>query len=378
MPEVKQKPQLHASWIDHSAKEIVKTLQKEGFLTYLVGGCVRDLLAGIHPKDFDIATYAEPSQIRRKVYGAYIIGKRFRLVLVKRGDQQFEVATFRRESKPEDFEEGEEPTSVDNFFGTPEQDALRRDFTINALFYDPIKNELVDYAEGMKDIQARVMRTIGDPTTRIIEDPIRSLRAIRLSQKLNFRIEESFRTAIQANAGELARSVLPRRREEYLKILRLAEPNRAFLEMFDLGLLHTVLPSLIPVMEDPDRREILLQYLKRVPDFVADHSQTVELYTPLVLGFLHATQNLSGSENLLDQLIRIELGMFKAEQTLILAALDLTKALPDPDLFLRKGLRRREAFLRQEGFDLTLKIIHFEKSLPTDVFWFWQKQMEDN
>src|SRR6478672_1841824 len=115
MVEIKQKPQLHASWIDPNAKEIVRVLQREGFTTYLVGGCVRDLLAGIHPKDFDIATSAEPNQIKRKVWGSYVIGRRFRLVLVKRGDQQYEVATFRRESTAEDMPAlGENPAEDEN------------------------------------------------------------------------------------------------------------------------------------------------------------------------------------------------------------------------------------------------------------------------
>ena len=173
--EIKQKPTLHASWIDPDAKEIVRLLQREGFTTYLVGGCVRDLLVGIHPKDFDIATSAEPNQIKRKIRGAYVIGRRFRLVLVKRGLQQYEVATFRRSMSEEDIEalaatteEDPEQTpspavSGDNYFGTPEQDALRRDFTINALFYDPVKNELIDYANGLADIERRLLRMNVDP-----------------------------------------------------------------------------------------------------------------------------------------------------------------------------------------------------------------------
>ena len=170
MLEIKQKPHLHASWIDPDAIEIVERLQRAGFTSYLVGGCVRDLLAGIHPKDYDIATNALPNEVKKKVWGSYVIGRRFRLVLVKRGEQQYEVATFRRSSKPEDFSEGEEQPVGDNFFGTPEEDALRRDFTINALFYDPIKDELIDYAKGLADIESCTLRMIGDPKTRILED----------------------------------------------------------------------------------------------------------------------------------------------------------------------------------------------------------------
>src|SRR6478672_6856910 len=113
MVEIKQKPKLHASWIDPNAKEIVRVLQREGFTSYLVGGCVRDLVAGIHPKDYDIATNAEPNQVKRKIWGSYVIGRRFRLVLVKRGDQQYEVATFRRESTAEEVALQNEPTEDD-------------------------------------------------------------------------------------------------------------------------------------------------------------------------------------------------------------------------------------------------------------------------
>ena len=116
------RPQLHEDWIDPYAREIVRILQDEGFETYLVGGCVRDLLAGIHPKDFDIATNAHPNQVRRKIPHAYVIGKRFRLVLVRRGDQQFEVATFRRSVSAEELEDGESEIVGDNYFGTCEED----------------------------------------------------------------------------------------------------------------------------------------------------------------------------------------------------------------------------------------------------------------
>src|SRR6185312_17380462 len=132
---VTQKPRLHQDWIDPHAIGIVRALQKKGFKTYLVGGCVRHLLLGIHPKDFDIATDADPDEVRATIHRPYIIGKRFRLVLVRRDDVQFEVATFRRETR-EDERDQELPAS-DNAFGTVEEDARRRDFTINGLFYDP-------------------------------------------------------------------------------------------------------------------------------------------------------------------------------------------------------------------------------------------------
>jgi len=385
MVEIKQKPKLHASWIDPNAKEIVRVLQREGFLSYLVGGCVRDLLAGIHPKDFDIATNAEPNQVKRKVWGSYVIGRRFRLVLVKRGDQQYEVATFRREStvddlptenaQPVDEELTPPPMQGDNFFGTPEQDALRRDFTINALFYDPIKNELIDYIHGLKDIQSRTLRMIGDPTARIIEDPIRSLRAIRLSHKLHFRIEETLRDAIQKNAAEVAKSVLPRRREEYLKFLRLPDPVPAWMELFDLGLVDHILPSLKPVFESHERREIFLHYLHRLEEICIDSSQTTEIYTPVVLAYQKAMEGHPEAELLLNKLMKDELMMFKAEQAIVLGCLDLLNYLEEIDTFKRRGYRRQQAFLRNESLPLALRVAKVEHHLSPQDFWFWQDQL---
>ena len=382
MPEIKQRPQLHASWIDPNAKEIVRVLQKEGFKTYLVGGCVRDLLAGIHPKDFDIATNAEPNQVKRKVWGSYVIGRRFRLVLVKRGDQQYEVATFRREMnaddiEPEDNEPDESVDAVkappigDNFFGTAEQDAIRRDFTINGLFYDPIKDELIDYCNGMVDIQSRTLRMIGHPETRIVEDPVRSLRAIRLSHKLRFAIEPSLRKAIETHAADVARAVLPRRREEYLKFLRLPEPVPAFLELYDLGILNHILPSLVPVFQDPERREIFLHYIHDISIFCKDTSQPAEVFTPFIMGYLKAMEGHSDLDRLLGIMMKDELMLFKSEQAFIFSAIELIDSLKDVEGFKRRGHRRQAAFLRHESLLLALRIADVERLLTGEQLLFW-------
>lgn len=390
MVEIKQKPHLHASWIDPNAKEIVRTLQKEGFTSYLVGGCVRDLLAGLHPKDYDIATSAEPNQVKRKVWGSYVIGRRFRLVLVKRGTTQYEVATFRREASSEEMQDLEEikkaaeetdvPTSAattsgENFFGTPEQDALRRDFTVNALFYDPIKDELIDFADGLKDIQSQTIRMIGDPNIRIQEDPVRSLRAIRLSHKLSFRIEDKFREAIQANAKELMRAVLPRRREEYLKFLRLDDLIPAFMELYDLGLMEIILPSLKPVFDDPDRLEIFLNYLARLKEVAYDLSKPDDLYLGLILAYTRAMSTDPHFEILLDKLMRDELMMFKAEQAAVLAAIDFAPSLENIDAYKRKGHRRQVAFLRHEAFAFGLRVARMDYLISAETLMFWVQQL---
>lgn len=280
--EKRQKPSLHTNWIDPEATFIVDRLQKAGFTTYLVGGCVRDLLAGLHPKDYDIATSASPEQVRKLIRGSYIIGKRFPLVLVKRGQRQFEVATFRRNALPEEIE-GSDQSFVDNFYGTPQEDAHRRDFTVNGLFYDPIRDELIDYVEGIKDIESGFIRMIGDPDHRLKEDPIRILRAIRLSHKLRFSIEESLRVAIERNSQELTRSILPRKREEYFKLLRLDDPSLVFKELHDLNILTHILPSLAELWEQADNEAILTHYLSRTHELSIDKTNTTQLMLPLVL-----------------------------------------------------------------------------------------------
>jgi poly(A) polymerase len=387
MVEIKQKPQLHASWIDPNAKEIVRTLQKEGFTSYLVGGCVRDLLAGLHPKDYDIATSAEPNQVKRKVWGSYVIGKRFRLVLVKRGTTQYEVATFRREASAEEMQELEEmkqaaedsevkvSVSGENFFGTPEQDALRRDFTVNALFYDPVKNELIDFAHGLDDIQAQTIRMIGDPNVRVIEDPIRSLRAIRLAHKLKFRIEDSFREAIQKNASELLRSVLPRRREEYLKFMRLPDPMPALMELYDLGLMEIILPSLKPVFDDPTKFEIFNSYIRRMKLVCHDPSKPDEIYLALILAYTRAMENDRHLPILRDKLMRDELMVFKAEQVAVLSALDFTDSLKNIEGYKRKGQRRQQAFLRNEAFQFGLRVARADYLVSAETLLFWEQQV---
>lgn len=379
MVKVTQKPSLHASWIDPDAIDVVRRLQSKGHQTYLVGGCVRDLLCNLHPKDYDIATTALPNEVRKHVYGSYVIGKRFRLVLVKRGDQQFEVATFRRASRPEDFAETEDsqeaPPSGDNFFGTPEEDALRRDFTINALFYDPIKAELIDYSEGLADIEKRILRMIGDPSTRIQEDPIRSLRALRLAHKLKFRIEENLRSAILENAAIVATSVLPRRREEYLKFLRLPDPAVAFLELWDLGLLQHCLPSLTPIFSDPERLEVFLHYLRNLPDFCGNSNSPLEVYLPFILGYRAALGDELPEGAKEEAFLRNELGMFKGELAEAESTLHLKGRLKDVELFRRRGHRRQRAFLTHPNLRLALKICQFDNELSATEMMFWVQLM---
>jgi len=186
--------------IDSSALDVTDQLQQAGYQALLVGGCVRDLLVGLTPKDFDIATNATPEEVRGLFRRSRLIGRRFRIVHVRIGREIFEVSTFRKSAQEPD---PAQPTSVpatdtdrvhdsagiilrDNVFGTLEEDAFRRDFSINALYFDPNTEEVIDYVGGLDDLQSRTLRLIGEPQRRLTEDPVRLLRAIRFQAKLNF------------------------------------------------------------------------------------------------------------------------------------------------------------------------------------------------
>lgn len=379
---VRQKPKLHRDWIDPDAIKILKTLQDQGFTTYLVGGCVRDLLVGIHPKDFDIATDATPQDVKKSVPNSYIIGRRFRLVLVKRGNVQYEVSTFRRDFSADEFPEGEAP-SGDNVFGTPEQDAKRRDFTLNALFYDPVKNELIDFVSGQSDVKNRILKMIGEPNTRLQEDPIRILRALRLAHKVGFRIDHDLRKAMQANAPTVTDSVLPRRREEMLKILRLDDPALVFFEAHDLGILEHTWPTLNEIYIKPHKAEDFASYLSRLHLLDQPLSEPDQLFGVLMLAYYRtmiqedpslAVQTTAILEHpKMQPMMKQELGMFNYEIRRIATAIHLQSVLMKREEFERKGERRQVALLKNESFPLALLMSRLDHSLPPKDLLSWEK-----
>jgi poly(A) polymerase len=375
------RPRLHPEWIDSHASGIVKALQKAGHTSYLVGGCVRDLLLGIIPKDFDIVTMAHPPQVKRLIHMAFIIGKRFRLVLVKRGDQQFEVATFRREFNPtefpvEDFPDG--PPSADNIFGTPEQDAKRRDFTINALFYDPTSQELIDHVGGRQDIEKRTIRMIGEPDRRLAEDPIRILRALRFAHKLRFIIEPELRSSMARHSQELRKSVLPRRREELLKLLRLENPCEVLVECHDLGVLREIFPSIEKMFATIERQERFLARFDLFRNAVLDFSQTGQVFAWLAASIFDtlSEEGASPSEEELNVFMRDELGMYKFEQSLVIDALKLRRTIEKTVEHRRRGERRLVGIIRREGFDIALRLASTDLLLSGADLLFWRQAEE--
>jgi poly(A) polymerase len=221
------------------AKAIIERLRAEGHSAWLVGGCVRDLLLNRAPKDFDVATSARPEQLLQLFPRAGQVGAHFGVVLVRDGDAQIEVATFRSDL---DYEDGRRPTAV-HFETSPEQDVLRRDFTINALLLDPTTNEVIDYTGGRADLAAGLIRAIGDPARRFREDHLRLLRAVRFAARLNFTIEPHTFAAMRELAPAIRGISAERVRDEISRILTEGGPRRGF-ELLDAsGLLQEILPE---------------------------------------------------------------------------------------------------------------------------------------
>src|SRR3977135_3081506 len=235
--------------IDPDALKVLYRLRQYDHVAYLVGGSVRDLLLGRRPKDFDIGTSAHPYQVKKLFRNCWIIGRRFRLAHVKFGMKVIEVATFRRQvaageevvadgvpAPDPTTPEGEQLMHHDNTFGTPEEDAFRRDFTINALFYDIATFSIIDYVGGLEDLRAGIVRAIGDPEVRLREDPVRMLRAVARAARRNFTIDPPVLDGIRTHRHEISHSSAPRLLEEYYKILRAGSAEKTFRMLAEVGL----------------------------------------------------------------------------------------------------------------------------------------------
>src|SRR5437762_2336308 len=252
--------------IDPDALKVLYRLRQSEQVAYLVGGSVRDLLLRRRPKDFDIGTSAHPYQVKKIFRNCWIIGRRFRLAHVRFGTKVIEVATFRRlvqpgeevaeESIPARPSDGEPLANHhlihrDNTFGTPEQDAFRRDFTVNALFYDIATFAIIDYVGGLEDLGHGLVRSIGDPEVRFREDPVRMLRAVALAERLDFAVDELVLAAIRLQRHEISRSSPPRLLEECYKILRAGSAEKTFRRLADVGLMEAISPELHRGAEQP-------------------------------------------------------------------------------------------------------------------------------
>ena len=230
------------------AVKVVSRMNRYGFVNYLCGGSVRDLLLGQKPKDFDLVTDATPRQVKRLFRNSRIIGRRFRLVQVIFLDRVLEVSTF-RSMHESDEESCDLLIQRDNVFGTPEEDAARRDFTINGLFYDLSTERVLDYVGGLEDLDRRVVSTIGDPWVRFREDPVRMLRAIKFAARLDFRLSDAVYEAIIDCRDEIGKAAFARVFDELMRLMNLGGACEAARLLLRTGLLEILVPELQTVLE---------------------------------------------------------------------------------------------------------------------------------
>jgi poly(A) polymerase len=248
------------------ALKTCRTLHDAGYAAFVVGGAVRDLLLGRTPKDFDVATDATPDEVRRLFRRSRVIGRRFQIVHVYCGPDTIEVTTFRAGAPGADAPEDEDADHVasedgmllrDNVFGNQEEDAARRDFTVNALYYDPENQEVWDAHGGVEDAKRKMLRMIGDPETRYREDPVRMLRAARFAAKLEFHIDVATRAPIAKLASMLERIPTARLFDEMMKLLLSGHAERGVKQLRAEGLHRGILPMLDRILDDPARQKFL-------------------------------------------------------------------------------------------------------------------------
>ncbi len=267
--------------ISDAAFRTCETLQKAGHQAFVVGGGVRDLLLGLRPKDFDVATDATPEQVRSLFRRSRVIGRRFQIVHVMFGRETIEVSTFRAiQDEAETDEHGR--VLRDNVWGTQPEDAARRDFTINALYYDPLADRILDYHDGVRDLKKRSLRIIGDAEQRFREDPVRMLRVARFVAKLGFSIEPRTRAPIRALAPLISNIPSARLFDEMLKLLVSGHAMACLHELRREGLHHGLMPMLDMILEQPDGERFVTTALERT-------DQRVLAGKPISPGFLFAS-----------------------------------------------------------------------------------------
>jgi len=260
----RQKHGIDPRKVSRHAVKVCEVLQQHGHQAYVVGGAVRDLIVGLSPKDFDVATNATPEQVRRLFRRARIIGRRFRLVHVVFGPEIIETSTFRAPAIDESHATDTHGRILrDNQFGSHQQDAERRDFTLNALYYDPLREEVIDFHQGVRDLQKRVIRMIGDPETRYREDPVRMLRALRFACKLDAQIAPATREPIARLARLIHNVPSSRLFDELLKLLTCGQGMACLRQLHHYGLHDGLMPWVDALFAHPDEEAFAVLALDR-------------------------------------------------------------------------------------------------------------------
>jgi len=290
--------------IDRDALTVLYRLKSAGYIAYLVGGAVRDILLGLKPKDFDVGTDAHPNQIRRLFRNCYLVGKRFRLAHIHFGKNIIETATFRKNAPPPqpDDEKTHQHgiTRHENTFGTPEEDAFRRDFTINALFYDIKTFNVIDYVGGLNDLKSRLIRCIGPADIRYSEDPVRMLRAIRFAARLDFHLEQETAAAIKCHYHKINLSSMARLIEEIYKLFHHGCCRQVFSMLTEYRLFPELFPNALETSGDShEPGNTLLDYLNAMDDLV---KSGLVLTPEIMIGLVYLPSFLNAAQ--IDQNIR--------------------------------------------------------------------------
>jgi poly(A) polymerase len=358
-----QQQEIATERLDSEALKVIYRLHHMKHQAYLVGGCVRDVMLGLRPKDFDIATSAHPGEVRAAFRNCRLIGRRFRLAQVYfRGGKVIEVATFRTnpvEAMEDIGAESDLLITRDNVFGTAEEDARRRDFTVNGLFYDVFAGKVIDYVGGREDLNAHRIATIGDPEIRMREDPVRALRAVRFAARLGFSIHPDTFAAMRNHASELARCAPARVLEETFKILRCGGASRALELLRACGALPVILPALVELIEQDDQvRRRLFAHLGAMDALVREGplpSDAVLLGALLIHLPISAERGEdSPAEELLENLVRTSRLPRRVAERVRLAI----RAQRNFDAVAATGKRRRRrgALSRQSYFQDALQL----------------------
>jgi poly(A) polymerase len=383
--------------IDSGALKVLYQLHEHHYVAYLVGGSVRDLLLGRRPKDFDIGTSAHPHQVKKLFRNCWIIGRRFRLAHVKFGPKTIEVATFRRlveasELTPEieaadavaesgaaaadavdESSNGNRSSQArlihrDNTYGTPEEDAFRRDFTVNALFYDIGTFAIIDYVGGLEDLERRLIRCIGDPSVRFIEDPVRMLRAVVLAARLQFTIDEPILDAIKVHRHEIARSAPARLMEEFYKILRSGHAEEAMRQLRATGLMKEITSELAAAPDALWRSIAALDsYRNRFPS--APESLTNAILAGTLLHPLGLIRRQRFSADPLER--RVELGVLPIARR-DLERLQQIIAIQPKLVDIESPARAQRGLLHRSVFDDALTWLEIHGDRP-DAVAYWRE-----
>lgn len=290
--------------IDRDALKVLYRLNNHGYLAYLVGGSVRDLLLKRRPKDFDVVTDARPNTIRSLFRNAFLIGRRFRLVHIRFRNKVIETSTFRRYPQENGNSDGNDDDLLmrrENAFGTPEQDARRRDFTVNALFYNINDFSVIDYVGGLEDLKTRTLRSIGDPRIRFQEDPVRMIRAVRIGARTQFTIEPETLNAIQTYREHILRCAPARNLEEIFQLMRYNAAESSIRLLFETGLMETMIPEILSHWKTPEKRPAasrILQHLDMAPKSSFPRTPAVLLSALFFPVIRDATENFKPGEDL--------------------------------------------------------------------------------